>query len=145
MCVCCGFLAKSPIGTTHFLCLQIPEHNPLFTLDVSLVPCPISHNPLPLFQETMFIYCPPHLFYIFTPPHQFSPFIFGQEFCIFSVHFFFLGVLHFHLFLFIDSHPFLLDPELPFPIITLPQCSLNPICLPFSVHLYNFSFLALMG
>lgn len=35
------------------------------------MPCPISHNPLPLFQEPMLIYCPPHLVYISsiaTPP-----------------------------------------------------------------------------
>lgn len=53
---------------------------PLFTADVSLVPCPISHNPLPRFQEPMFAYCPPHLFYIANSPQHppLSPFIFGQ-------------------------------------------------------------------
>lgn len=53
---------------------------PLFTADVSLVPCPISHNPLPWFQEPMFAYCPPHLFYIANSPQHplLSPFIFGQ-------------------------------------------------------------------
>lgn len=43
----------------------------LSTADVSLVPCPISHNPLPLFQQPMFPYCLSHLCYIAkrpTPP-----------------------------------------------------------------------------
>lgn len=85
VCVCHGFPAKSTIFLTHFLPLQVPEPSSsgffvvFFTLDVSLVPRPISHNPLPLFQQPVFTHCPPHLFHA-RPARRFSPFIFGQLF-----------------------------------------------------------------
>lgn len=87
----CSILAKSPTVVTHFLPLQIPDHkHPLFSLNVSHVPCPISHNPMPLFQEPVFAYCPPHLYYTANCPQHplLSPFIYIQLLHTFFSYFF---------------------------------------------------------
>lgn len=59
-----AFWPSHPVMRPIFCLSRSQTANLLFTVDVSLVPCPISHNPLPLFQEAMLIYCPPHLVYI---------------------------------------------------------------------------------
>ena len=66
------FRPSHPSRRPIFCLSRSQTTTPLFTVDVSLVPCPISHNPLPRFQEPMFAYCPPHLFYIANSP-QYPP------------------------------------------------------------------------
>lgn len=62
--------AKSPTAATHF---PPPLLTILFMLDASRAPCPISHNPLPPFQDPVFAHCRPHLFHGPLQPQQPSP------------------------------------------------------------------------
>lgn len=74
----------------------------MFTANVSLVPCAISHNPLPQCQEPVLGYCPPHLFCIASRPQHFLfSFIFGQLFSIFHPPRFFLWLFSTSTFTFI--------------------------------------------
>lgn len=106
------FWPSHPSWRPIFQSPQIPDHIPMFTANVSLVPCAISHNPLPRCQEPVLGYCPPHLFCVANCLQHllFSPFIFGQ--------FFPSGLLDFHSFPSIDlfccitfSFPLNLTPE----------------------------------
>lgn len=74
----------------------------MFTANVSLVPCAISHNPLPQCQEPVLGYCPPHLFCIASRPQHFLfSFIFGQLFSSFHPPRFFLWLFSTSTFTFI--------------------------------------------
>lgn len=68
---------------------------PLFTVDVPLVPCPMSHNPLPLFQEPIFIFFFP-LTYSSLPFAPNTPYCTSSSLAnsIFS-YYFSSGLLHF--------------------------------------------------
>lgn len=95
-----AFQPSHPSWRPIFCLSRSHTTTPLFSRDVSLVPCPISYNPLPLFQEPRFSYCPPHLFYTANREQHplLSPFIFGQPFSFYSLTCS-SGLLHFHVYI----------------------------------------------
>lgn len=136
-----AFWPSHPVMQPIFCLSRSQTANLLFTVDVSLVPCPISHNPLPLFQEAMLIYCPPHLVYI-------SSIVTAPIVCLYLwpsfLHFFFLliffffCVLYFHLVLSIHFY-FILNTLFHFHIVLSIKFYLLShiyLCIHF-LHLYT--------
>lgn len=135
-----AFWPSHPVMRPIFCLSRSQTANLLFTVDVSLVPCPISHNPLPLFQEAMLIYCPPHLVYIssiVTAPIV-CLYLWPSFLHFFFYYFFFFCVLYFHLVLSIHFY-FILNTLFHFHIVLSIKFYLLPhiyLCIHF-LHLYT--------
>ena len=72
--MCHGFSGQVTHRRVLFSASPSPKPRLLFTAEASPVPRPTSHNPLPLFQEAMSVFCPLHLVHIAFSPTATRPF-----------------------------------------------------------------------